>query len=232
MSDALELEIKKYTQQLAADPKSRAFVPLSEAYRKLGRYDESITVAREGVTHHPHYVSGKMALARALFENGDVKEAQELLESIAHLSPDNLLANRLLATIYVQQGEGAKAVPFLKQILSLDPSDARARTQLEEVEKKKEPAPAKPPETSVPQSPRTATLAELYRSQGHLEQALEIYQELLTLDPQNLVYLEETEKLKQDLQGKKQRAGGEPSKETIHMLEELRARIQERRKVL
>ncbi len=97
--DSPEADIKKYTEQLAADPKSRAFVPLSDAYRRLGRYEEAISIAQDGVEKHPTYVAGKMALARALFENGDVDSAREHLSWVLSIAPDNLMASRLMAEL-------------------------------------------------------------------------------------------------------------------------------------
>ena len=101
MAESLQDKISKYKEQLAKDPKSRAFVPLADAYRQMGECEEAISIAKEGVSHHPHYVGGKMALARASYEYGDTDVAQELLEAVLRTSPDNLLANRILAEIYV-----------------------------------------------------------------------------------------------------------------------------------
>jgi len=81
VADGLEQSIKKYTEQLAQDPRSRVFVPLADAYRQLGRCEEAIAVAQEGLKNHPTYVSGKIALARAYFENGDADPAADLLKT-------------------------------------------------------------------------------------------------------------------------------------------------------
>jgi tetratricopeptide (TPR) repeat protein len=184
MAEPFEAEIKKHTEALAADPNSRAFVPLSDVYRKLGRYDEAIVVAREGLVRHPNYLGGKVALARALFENGDLAESGLLLEEVLNFAPDNLLANRLLAQVYLQAGAREKALPLLKRLQAVDPGDAWVAKELAR------PAPEaprpKPAPAAAPKAPvRTATLAELYRSQGHDDQALEIYRELLRADPKN-----------------------------------------------
>src|SRR5262245_17462535 len=130
MAEGLESEIRKYTEQLAHDPGSRVFVPLSDIYRKMGRYDEAIAVAQDGLKHQPHYIGGKVALARAQFENGDLEPARALFEEVLHLAPDNLIANRLLSEVYLQTGQGPKAVPFLRKLIAIDPQDRRAAEQL------------------------------------------------------------------------------------------------------
>ncbi len=235
MTESLEADIKKYTEQLAADPKSRAFVPLADIYRKLGRYEEAIAVAQEGLNHHPHYVGAKMALARAYFEDGSLDEAGELLESVIQFAPDNLFANRLLSQIYVQKGTPEKAVPLLRQLLTMEPNDSRAATQLAQIEAAAStgtgstppvaepavspqpsppaaavgatPPPASPPPaqpvaataSSVQPGIKSATMANLYRSQGHLTEALAMYEELLTAEPQNKAYSTAIEEIKREL---------------------------------
>jgi tetratricopeptide (TPR) repeat protein len=191
MGEPFEAEIKKYTEALAADPKSRVFVPLSDAYRKLGRYDEAILVAKDGLIHHPHYMGGKMALARAYFENGELDPAETLLDEVLNFAADNLLANRLLAQIHLQKDRKDRALPLLKQLQSMEPNDAWVVAQLAKISippgpvvQQAEPPPP-PPRAAIPAPTQTATLAELYRSQGHTEKGLEIYRKLLAADPAN-----------------------------------------------
>lgn len=244
MSEAVQAEIKKYSEQLAADPKSRSFVPLSDAYRRLGQYDEAIAVAREGVGHHPHYLSGKMALARALFENGELDESQSLLEAVLHVSPDNVLANRILSSLYLQKGLPERAAPVLKQLLKLDPNDTRAVQQLEAIGKTTPSPPASeahiPVEAAVAVGPgpgaaapaselKTATLAELYRKQGHIDQALEIYRDVSHGDPGNPEWKNKIEELEQNLSARSS-AGGDIRRDRISTLRDLLKRIQERKR--
>ena len=258
MSESFESEIRKYTEQLAKDAKSRAFVPLSDIYRKLGRYDESIAVALEGLKYHPNYIGAKTVLARAYFENGDSDAAQELLEETLQFSPDNILANKILSQIYYQKGVLDKSIPLLRQLLSIDPNDAYATKQLKDIENKKTetkketyatevhiPKPQftnlsdkteivikqqKTAETSSPHMTQTPTLAMLYRSQGHFEQALEIYKELFKSDPKNSVYTSSIHELELELEKKKHLRKIPMSK--ITFLESLISQIKERRREL
>lgn len=240
MSNAFEAQIKKYTEQLAQDPKSRVFVPLSDIYRKLGQYDEAIAVAQEGLKHHPNYMGGKTVLARAYFENGDLDPAQEILEYIIEFAPDNLLANRILSEIYVQKGKPDQARPILKRLLAMEPGDDRAKRQLNAIEKgqtaRVEP-PAKegatlagPPATKTSPPTETATLANLYRSQGHLEKALGIYKKLKDQEPGNPSHAQAIAEIEAEL-GKKRTARPE-TRFQVDYLNKLLHRIQERRRKL
>jgi FimV-like protein len=211
MTTGLESSIKKYTEQLAQDPKSRAFVPLSDAYRQCGRCEEAIAVAKEGLSHHPTYVSGKISLARAYFENGDIDLAFGLLEEVLETSPDNLLANRIFAEVSFHKKSYAQAKTALERVLSLEPNDQRCKGLLERIVK----AEAAPEPSFVPTpqpmatvasetspSVNSATLAELYRSQGHLDDALKVYLELMAKDPHNETYRTKVAELKQLLEPK------------------------------
>jgi len=110
-------EIKKYEDTLERDPNSYCFAPLSELYRKLGMVDDAIIVAKRGCDIHPEYVGGYMALGRAYLEKGMNAESREALEKVIRVTPDNLLAQRILSKIYIDAGEVVAAEKSLIIIL-------------------------------------------------------------------------------------------------------------------
>ena len=73
-------DIQKYEQMLVEDPQSRAFAPLAEAYRKVGKLDDAIRVAETGLEIHPGYTGGLVVLGRAHFEKKELDKATEILE--------------------------------------------------------------------------------------------------------------------------------------------------------
>ena len=124
-------EIKKYEDTLAREPGSYCFAPLAELYRKLGRLDDAVTVARRGCELHPGYVGGFMALGRAYLEKGMKEEGRVALEKVIAITPDNLLARKLLSRIYVEQGDLAAADGALRLILAQNPDDPESRALLD-----------------------------------------------------------------------------------------------------
>jgi hypothetical protein len=50
----------------------------------------------------------------------------------------------------------------------------------------------------------TATLADIYLQQGHIERAVEIYEKLARKDPRNSFYRQRLESIKGDLKSKQQ----------------------------
>jgi cytochrome c-type biogenesis protein CcmH/NrfG len=246
-------DIKKYEETLAKDPQSYCFAPLAELYRKLGLLDDAVNVATRGCEIHPEYVGGHMALARAHFDKGLKGEAKAAFEKVVRATPENLLAQKLLSQIYIEEGNTVAAINALRMMLSLNPGDTESQTMLdslsriaetaaeqldeppetlalagdaedmttvmseplpdetllEEVEVIEElaeedfveeefPCPEVTPASSAPGpldmeefpdevkgSLATATLADLYISQGFPKRAIAIYRELLKTDPEN-----------------------------------------------
>src|SRR3954447_12629683 len=88
--------IYTYLRKYQDDPSSRVFAPLAEAYRKAGLIKEAVEIAREGLRVHPHFVGGRVALARALFDQEKFEEVADELGKVVQDAPDNLVAQRLL----------------------------------------------------------------------------------------------------------------------------------------
>jgi tetratricopeptide (TPR) repeat protein len=124
-------DIKKYEDILANDPGSYCFTLLSELYRKLGLLDDAITVANRGIGMHPEYAGGYMAAGRAYFEKGMKAESREVLERVVRVTPDNLLAQKLLCQIYLEQGNTECAISTLKVIELLNPGDVESALMLD-----------------------------------------------------------------------------------------------------
>src|SRR4030095_3328595 len=94
-------ELKRRVRQ---DPASISFAALAEEYRRAGQYQEAIDVCREGLRHHPGYLSARVTLGRALLEVGDLLEASGELEHVLTVAPENLLATRTLEEIHRRNG--------------------------------------------------------------------------------------------------------------------------------
>ena len=62
-----------------------------------------------GLQRHPSYLSAHVTLGRALIEVGRYEEAQEELEHVLKLAPENLAAIRGLAEIHHRRGEDVQS---------------------------------------------------------------------------------------------------------------------------
>jgi tetratricopeptide (TPR) repeat protein len=127
-------QIYHYLRKYQEDPRSRVFAPLAEAYRRAGLLNEAIEIARDGVRIHPHFVGGKVALARALFDKGEYSQVIKELEMAVVDSPDNLVAQKLLAESYLIQGRIADSLASYKVLLFFMPQDQEVARLVEEIE--------------------------------------------------------------------------------------------------
>jgi tetratricopeptide (TPR) repeat protein len=98
--------IEALRRRVEKDPASIAFAQLAEEYRRAGDYTQAITICREGLARHPGYLSAQVTLGRALIELEQFEEAQQELEAVLSVAPDNLAAIRALADIHQRVGDG------------------------------------------------------------------------------------------------------------------------------
>jgi tetratricopeptide (TPR) repeat protein len=127
-------QIYHYLKRFQADPRSRVFAPLAEAYRKAGLLDEAIEICRDGIRHHPNFIGGKVALARALFDKGDYESTVKELEPVVLDAPDNLVAQKLLAEGCLILGRLAESLSAYKVLLFFMPHDQEIAKLVQELE--------------------------------------------------------------------------------------------------
>lgn len=181
-------EVIRYSEILSRDPRSLLFALLAEAYRKCGMVDEAIRVCRFGLGEHPGYTGGRVALARAYYEKGMLKEARDELKGVLDLFPDNLASLRLMGMIHKREGEWEDAQQVYQTILFYYPNDSGSLEEigyLSRIMKAGEPTTG---DTAAGRSYNgrsiaTKTMAELYIRQGYFRNAYEIYSEMLSEDP-------------------------------------------------
>ena len=129
-------QIYHYLKRYQEDPTSRVFAPLSEAYRKAGLLDEAIDICRDGLRIHPHFIGGRVALARAFFDKRFYADVIKELEPVVMDAPDNLVAQRLLADSYLILGQIAQALTSYKVLLYFTPQDDELGKMVKEIESK------------------------------------------------------------------------------------------------
>jgi tetratricopeptide (TPR) repeat protein len=127
-------QIYHYLKRYQEDPSSRVFAPLAEAYRKAGLFDEAIEICKDGLRIHPHFIGGRVALARAFFDKRFYDEVVKELEPVVMDAPDNLIAQRLLADSYLILGRIAQALTSYKVLLYFTPQDEDLGKMVKEIE--------------------------------------------------------------------------------------------------
>lgn len=129
-------QIYHFLKRYQDDPQSRVFAPLAEAYRKAGMPREALDIARDGVRMHPHFMGGRVALARALFDLGKYEEVIRELEFVVRDAPDNIIAQRVLAESYLITHRSVAALNCYKMLLYFAPQDEEVARMVTELETK------------------------------------------------------------------------------------------------
>ncbi len=99
----LSPEVEKLKKQLLGDRKSKAFIPLAEEYVKAGLLHEAALVLEDGLKEFPAFITALVALGRVCIQLDDTPRATEVLQEAVKISPDNVLAHRMLARLYVKE---------------------------------------------------------------------------------------------------------------------------------
>lgn len=177
---------------------SHLFFPLADAYVKADMLDQAEVILREGLCNHPKYCAAKALLGEVLFKKGDLQGAQIELEEVIEIVPDNIMAHKLLTEIYKITGSYERYERELMTLKMIDQEErsysGRGQIDKAEVNHKQSGFLQKSLEEIDTDSIKalseecndeiiTATLAELYFSQGFIEKSIEIYKKLLLQQP-------------------------------------------------
>jgi tetratricopeptide (TPR) repeat protein len=123
---ASAMEIDRLATQLAKDPRSKVFLPLAEAYCKVGMWEEAVGVLEDGLKYYPAFITAMVVLGCAYDQLSRPAKARAVLEGAVKLSPDNLRAHRTLTKIYAAQGLTEEALRSCRVILGMNPRDEEA----------------------------------------------------------------------------------------------------------
>ncbi|MBI4725723.1 tetratricopeptide repeat protein [candidate division TA06 bacterium] len=162
-------EIEQFTQKLVADPKSRVFAQLADAYRKAGMTDEAIEIAKKGMEHHPAYATAHLILGRCYLEKQMYALAREEFEATIKNDPQNLVGYKLLAGTYEKQNMFAEAVKFYQMVLDLEPSDTDLAEKVASLKAGQDERPQVAPEPEIGPEPEPVQQAAPVLEIAHKE---------------------------------------------------------------
>ncbi|MHB1756128.1 MAG: tetratricopeptide repeat protein [Leptospirillum sp.] len=116
-------EISALEERIEANPKSRSFLQLAEAYIELGKTDQAQALLSKGVEYYPYYLAARITLGQVQMEKGLIPEAISNFEFVSRTIPDNLIAQKSLAQLYYKNNEMEKAKEAITVATSLSPDD-------------------------------------------------------------------------------------------------------------
>jgi tetratricopeptide (TPR) repeat protein len=149
-------ELEKLERKHAENPEGRYFVPLANAFRKVGEIDRAMELLRAGLAKHPDYLSAHIVLGRCLSDLGEEEGAAAEFRHVLALDPQNLIALRTLGEISLGAGRRDEARRWFQNLLAVDPMNEEARRALESLASVVETTAASP--ASGPAEPPTEAL--------------------------------------------------------------------------
>ncbi len=188
----------------AGEPHGRAFGPLAEALRKRGALDEALRVVLEGLSREPGHLPGQLVLSRIRMDQQDWPGAEVALRAALAIDPSHPGVLEGMADLADATGRQGEASAWREVLIESHPAEAPPAVSAPPSR-----ASAGVPEEAEPAGQEefilTESLAGLYRRQGHLEKAMEVYEALAGRSPQNEALSARREALREELAGSRPR---------------------------
>ena len=204
-------KIAAYTEILVKDPSSTIFISLAETYRKMGMFDDARQIISRGLDLHPDVSPAYIVLARVLCQLEDFSGSVVVFEQALELDQENLAALVGYARVQILLGDEEAARELLlraRALSSADPVINKLLLSLPEVKIVAESSPADlahSDEAEEDSSPLvSSTLAELYLVQGLTAKALDLFQRLSALNPDDLFFRRKVKEIETQLHEEKQ----------------------------
>jgi len=201
-------KIAAYTEILIKDPSSTIFISLAETYRKMGMFDDARQIISRGLDLHPDVSPAYIVLARLLCQLEDFSGSVVAFEQALELDPENLAALVGYARVQILLGDEVAARELLLRARALSSADPVINKLLlslpeENAAEVSDVKPDKSEETEEMEensSPLvSSTLAELYLVQGLTAKALDLFQRLSALNPDDLLFRRKVKELEAQL---------------------------------
>jgi tetratricopeptide (TPR) repeat protein len=111
-------DIRRWSDELARDPSSLAFLALGEALRRQGQGEIALKIALRGLERHPRHAEAHDLVARIAVDQRDFARAREEWELVLRLAPDHVGAMKGLGYLSFQQGQFDDAEQYLSQAVA------------------------------------------------------------------------------------------------------------------
>jgi len=195
--------------------------PVAAAAGSLGegKYSKAVEICREYLEEHPHLLSGRLILARALYHAGQTESAETQFYRVLAADPDNLVALKYLGDLKFAGGDEHGALANYRRVLEIDPYcgalccsitlSAGETTRTITLKRPQEAGAVADVRQALREIPfYTETMGDLYLAQGYPRLAADVFRSLseTTQNPritQKLLQAEEKIKQKESSHVKK-----------------------------
>lgn len=155
---ASPMQVRQWSEEVAANPGSHSFVPLAQAYREQGRRDAAMKLCIRGLERNPDHVDAHYLLGLLYQEAGDTVKAFDEWDIALALSPDHFGSRREIGLLSHARGDWGTAVRHLERALEADAFDQQVRDALEDAWQRQSGRPPAPRAVDAP-APAPAAIA-------------------------------------------------------------------------
>lgn len=148
-----------YYQKWQRNPDSVVFVSIAGYLLKYELVEEAFKICTDGLKRHPNLATAHILMAKIHMAREDKEAAGEELRIALRIAPHNSSARNLLSQLKGEQSSALTETP---------------------------PMPASETfEEPIPAEWETVTMAKIFSSQGHMDEARRIFQNILVREPEN-----------------------------------------------
>jgi tetratricopeptide (TPR) repeat protein len=115
--------VRRWSEELARNPNSVAFVRLADELRRKGELGEARAVALRGLERHPYRADAHDALARVMADEGNTEGARDEWDMALRIDAEHLPSLKGLGFLAYRIGDLANAERYLHQARAQDPTD-------------------------------------------------------------------------------------------------------------
>ena len=204
-------------QILTDGPSSGTLFVVLSKLKEAGQFERVIQECIKALRGHPKDIRIRQLLAESYLEMGWLSQAEAEVELVTRQLDHLISAYRLKAEIYYRERREAEASDALRLYLAHRPDDGEALAFLERLKPSEKtlvpepfpiveevPASVKPVKEEAPEGAElaalpeiaTPTLAEVYFSQGQIQEAINTYEKVVAQNPEAERSRQRLEKLK------------------------------------
>ncbi len=151
-----EADIHSLEADFAKRPNSDAFIGLCQAYLGQKRYMEAMLVCKKGIKNLPADPRGRLLLARVYLEQGKPPKAEQELQQLLSLFPDNLDALIMQADVFKSSGRKTEAIALLQRVMQSQPGRDDVKEALKALGVDTSAPPPPPPRAAPPPVPQAS----------------------------------------------------------------------------
>ena len=145
---ATPAQIRAWSEEVARDPETLAFLPLAEAYRQAGRRDAALRLCLRGLERNSTNVEAHYLLGLLYREGGEPVKAFDEWDMALSLDPEHAGARREIGLVCAERGEWGSALRHLERAAAANPADDEVRDALARA-RSQSGTPAAPPAPAV-----------------------------------------------------------------------------------